>query len=546
MNMRKAIAMALAAMLALTALASGALAEITYSTDGSFPICSETVHLTVGVPDNTLIEDWETNGTTKLIEERGNFDLEFVVFDSNDYASKLNLMVMAGGDELPDVILGYIDSMAYQWALEGAILPLTEYYNDPTVSYYIHEAMDRTGTDFISQIKSPDGEIYGIPTYNQSYMNEYPHKGYYFKPWLETLGLEEPATTQELNELFEKVCSQDMNGNGKADEIALTGTWGGSYDGWFAFLMNAFVYAGDADYFTVQDGVVDVAYTTDAWKEGLKYIRSLFEAGFIPMETLTQDDASFKRLVSSEDPVAFMVVYLSTSMIDAALDYRYDFLPLSALIGPENVQYATFRPSVASISFVVTKNCKNPEAAFRMGDLLCAEDLSITARWGAEGTDWDYAENVENIEKYRPLVEGWPLYIVPYDDGTYWGSGTVQNAGWRGRGPYVRQYAIANGMGADEEAQTHIVPSYSYSIYQESGWNPDEVIPKLLYTAEETEAISEIRTTLLDYVKASTANFLAGNTDIDAGWEDFVAQCHTIGLDDVLSVVNEVYTRMYK
>lgn len=170
MNMRKAIAMALAAMLALTALASGALAEITYSTDGSFPICSETVHLTVGVPDNTLIEDWETNGTTKLIEERGNFDLEFVVFDSNDYASKLNLMVMAGGDELPDVILGYIDSMAYQWALEGAILPLTEYYNDPTVSYYIHEAMDRTGTDFISQIKSPDGEIYGIPTYNQSYM----------------------------------------------------------------------------------------------------------------------------------------------------------------------------------------------------------------------------------------------------------------------------------------------------------------------------------------------------------------------------------------
>ena len=95
---------------------------------------------------------------------------------------------------------------------------------------------------------------------------------------------------------------------------------------------------------------------------------------------------------------------------------------------------------------------------------------------------------------------------------------------------------------------TEFVRNYAsaQALYQESGWNPDEVIPKLLYTAEETEAISEIRTTLLDYVKASTANFLAGNTDIDAGWEDFVAQCHTIGLDDVLSVVNEVYTRMYK
>lgn len=548
MNMRKAIAMALAAMLALTALASGALAEITYSTDGSFPICSETVHLTVGVPDNTLIEDWETNGTTKLIEERGNFDLEFVVFDSNDYASKLNLMVMAGGDELPDVILGSIDSMAYQWALEGAILPLTEYYNDPTVSYYIHEAMDRTGTDFTKQLVSPDGEIYGIPTFNQSYGNEYPAKGYIYSSWLETLGLEEPTTTQELYELFEKVCSQDMNGNGKADEIALTGTWGGSYDGWFAFLMNAFVYAGDTDYFTVQDGVVDVAYTTDAWKEGLKYIRSLFEAGFIPMETLTQDDASYRNIMSSETPAACMLVFATPDMIDTSLEYRNHYTPLAPVAGPEDVRYASFKPSTASITFVVTKNCKKPEAAFRMGDLMCSENLSIVTRWGEEGVNWDYIANVESSENYQPLVEGWPVYLVAYDDPSYWSAGTVQNAGWRQTGPYIRQYGISNGSGKSPEMLTEFVRNYAsaQALYQESGWNPDEVIPKLLYTAEETEAISEIRTTLLDYVKASTANFLAGNTDIDAGWEDFVAQCHTIGLDDVLSVVNEVYTRMYK
>lgn len=548
--MKKTLRMILSLILALSMMLSVcAMAEVTYSKDGSFPICSEPVKLTVGVKDNTLIEDWETNGMTKLIEERGGFDLEFVVYDSTDYMTKLNLMVMAGGDELPDVLfISANDTMVYQWALEGAIIPLTEYYEDSTISYYLHEAMERTGTDFRSQLVMPDGEIYGIPTLNQSYGNEYPHKGYFYTPWLEQLGVEVPTTTDELYELFKAVCSQDMNGNGKTDEIALTGTWGGTYDGWFAFLMNSFVYAGDSNYYTVNDGVVSAAYTTDEWKEGLKFIRKLFAEGLIPTETLTQDDAGYKAIMNTEVPNALTLVYFTPDMIGTGLTYREDYETFAPMAGPAGVQHATYRPSTASVTFVVTANCENPEAAFRMGDLMVSENLSIVTRWGAEGVNWDYIANVNTGKEYFPLVEGWPVYLVAYDDPSYWSAGTVQNAGFRQSGPYIRQYGISNGSGKSEEMLTPFVKNYAFAqdYYQTSGWNPDEVIPKLLYTEDETETISEAKAALKSFVNEKTAAFLVGSADIDAEWEAFVEECYNIGLEEVLEVENAVYTRMYK
>ena len=42
--------------------------------------------------------------------------------------------------------------------------------------------------------------------------------------WLEKLGLEEPQTTEELYEVLKAFKTQDPNGNGKANEIPLTGS----------------------------------------------------------------------------------------------------------------------------------------------------------------------------------------------------------------------------------------------------------------------------------------------------------------------------------
>jgi len=312
--------------------------------------------------------------------------------------------------------------------------------------------------------------------------------------------------------------------------------------------MNAFIYAGDANYFIVEDGKVSVAYNTEEWKEGLKYIRRLFAEKLLPVEILTQDKNQFLAMVNTEDVTSFSFSYTSPSPINATNPVRNDYVGLAPIAGPGGKQYATYRESTANISFMITRNCKNPEAAFRLGDLMISEYFSIMQRWGEEGVHWDYYKNVKNPEKYVSQYANFDIYIVAYDDDTFWGSGTVQNASWLQRGPYIRQYGIALGRGIDPQTLTPFSKNYADAdiAYQSGNYKPKEYIPKLIYTAEESEKITEIMTTLRNYVLEATSNFLVGNIDIDSNWDAYVKELNAIGLDTVLEVVQKVYDRMYK
>jgi putative aldouronate transport system substrate-binding protein len=225
------------------------------------------VKLSVAITEDLRIQDYETNYMTGILERDANVNLDFVLFPSTDYANKLNLMVMAGGSELPDIIInGPGDGMVYQWAREGAIIPLTKYLRDPKLSPWTHDAIKRTGVDILSQITSPDGEIYGFPALNQSYGNEYPDKVFYYEPWLTKLGLKVPETTEEYRAVLRAAVTKDPNGNGKADEQGVTGL--PPMADWFRFLMNSFVYAGGPNQLKVDNGKLSVAYTTPEWREG--------------------------------------------------------------------------------------------------------------------------------------------------------------------------------------------------------------------------------------------------------------------------------------
>lgn len=99
MRIRKLVALAVALMIILC---SSAIAEVTLSAGGVTPICSEKVALTIAVPDDVNVEDYETNAQTLMLEELGNYDIQFMVLSSTDYITKLNMMVQSG-DKLPDI-----------------------------------------------------------------------------------------------------------------------------------------------------------------------------------------------------------------------------------------------------------------------------------------------------------------------------------------------------------------------------------------------------------------------------------------------------------
>jgi len=516
------------------------------------------VKLTVGVKDDIAVADWNENEMTKYIEDKLHVDLEFVTFSSKEMGTKLNLMSMDGAKGMPDIIFyNAKDNESAQWGEMGVILPLTDYYNDEKLSANIHEAWDRIGFDYRGQITAPDGQIYVIPSVNQSYGNEMPMKLWVYKPFLDKLGLAVPTTTEELYNVLKHVVNDDPNGNGKKDEIGITGVsistnYAAAPSGWFIALMNSFVYAGGDQYLTVDaNGKVGAAYATDGWKEGLRYMRRLMDEKLIQDAALTQNLSSFKALINAEDPQVFMdVTYTGVGFLDGKSPRKDEYVGIMPVTGPEGLHYITYRPTIASARMMISKNCKNPRRAFMVGDLLSSELMSITTRWGEQHVDWDYISDMKDPEAYEGMYElaGFDKYIVVYDDAAFWSSGNAQSKAYRQQGPYVRQYAIANGQakkkGSFSKNETDLA-KYQYDLRQ-GDYAPKDVIAKLVYNAEESSEISEIMTNLKNYVNEYSSAVLAGQQDLDATWANFQKEVKAIGLDDYLSVTQKVYDRMYK
>lgn len=505
--------------------------------------------LTVAIADGTNIEDYNTNAMTLYIEEKLGVDLQIIPYDSSDYNSKINLMVNAG-DKLEDIIVGGLggDAVIFDYAQQGAIIPLTEYYNNPEIAVNLTEAIDRVGFDFRGSMTMPDGEIYGIASLNQSWGNEYGSgRAWIYTPWLEALSAEAPTTTEELEALLEKAVSTDLNGNGQNDEMGLVG-YGGVGGEWFEWLMNAFVYSNASkNWMNVNDGVVSFSYTTDEWRQGIEYIHGLMEKGLLPTENLTQDLATgYTTMVNTEDVTCFMVGYTNADrMTDVERKGLYTaVLPVT---GPNGHRSTRFDQSVPSTGMVITADCENPEMAFRVGDLMVCEELSIVTRFGERGVEWDYISDLEGADAYEcPYEPQFSSYIAVYHDSEYWGSGAMQNVSWMQKNPFIRQYGIAAGMAyaAGTMTQFDLKFAEGATLYQNAGLTPAETVQKLIYSAEEQEIVTDVSTDLNTYIKEANAAWLTGANELnDDTWNAYLETIESMNAAGWLEVAQAAYDR---
>lgn len=535
--MKKTFSWILALALLLTCLVVPASAE------------TDPVVVTVAVADKTNVEDYNTNLQTLYVEEKLGVDLQITAMDSSDYKSKINLMVNAG-DELHDVIVGSFGAaMVYDWASQGALTPITEYYYDEAVAVNLIEAIDRVGYDFRPLMIMPDGEIYAFPNLNQSYGNEHgAGRMWIYKPFLDTLGEELPTdgfTTEQFEALLEKALATDLNGNGVNDEIGIVG-WEGITGTWFSYLMNPFVECTDSkNWMIVRDGTVSFAFATDAWRQGVEWIKGLLDKGLIPDEALTQDFATAKTMVNTEEVIALCWAYTNADgMTD--VERKGNYYVMAPLVGPNGEQNVTLEYSTPGDHTVISADCENPEMAFKAFDLMLCEELSITTRFGERGVEWDYVTDLDNPDDYENPYQAFPGKILVYNDSQYWGSGAMQNKSWMQANAFIRQYGIAAGMVVPKGNASEFDLRFSEgcTLYQTSGYNPEEFISKLVYSAEEQEIVTDVSTDLIAYVKETTAAWLTGAQVLDdASWEAFLAQVEDLNAAGWLEVAQAAYNR---
>ena len=163
--MKRVLAILLVALITMPSALALELSE-----PGVLPLTTEDVTLTIGLSPSPLTTDYENNYITQLIEETTGvkLDFEFLPADGSEAQQKLSLMT-ASGEKLPDILLiGLSDIQRYNYGASGFFIPLNDYIEND--SYYWNIAMDRWATpkekeDVLKYPASPDGNIYGYPSY---------------------------------------------------------------------------------------------------------------------------------------------------------------------------------------------------------------------------------------------------------------------------------------------------------------------------------------------------------------------------------------------
>lgn len=524
-----------------------------FNEPGKLPIVKEPITLTAAIKENGLVTDYNDNAYTKWIAEQTGITLEFTAYPTKDEEAKQKIELdIASGGKLPGILFefGFNDVARANYGRDGVFLDTTEFLKND--AYYFKKGLESIddGKDLEEKMwkqkVSSDGKLYGMPGLNQGLSNQWDGRWYINAEWLKKLNLEYPKTTDELYTVLKAFKEKDPNGNGKADEIPLVG----SNNGWRqqpqAIILNSFLYC-PYDYKLVNDGEISLAYTQDAYREGLKYINKLVEEDLFSPISFTQDGSQLKALLDSPADQASTVGLFAgspTGLFTAdnakKLEYSGDFDIIS---GPEGVAYTPCTPNYIGLASYITKDCENPDAAMRVLDFLYSEEASIRGRYGEKGVNWDYAEAGS-----KGLFESIGVKALFWQDNSVWGA--ANNTIWGISNQVFLPVRISEGteaskiladplasLGMISKAVTHLV-----------GHAPDEILEPLLYTEDELTEFTELETVINTYKDEARVRFMTGDLDInnDKDWAAYNKELKDMGFERYVEIMQTAYDRLYK
>jgi len=506
---------------------------------GQLPITKEKTTIRVMVPDNAIVEDFSTNEFTKYLEEQTNIHIEWDVVPGSSAGEKLNL-VLSSGEGLPDVIMGFNMSNSQQmiFGTQGVIRPL----NDLIDKYgFETKKMFEQMPVVKDSMTAPDGNIYSLPHTNECFHCTLPRRMWIYEPWLDKLGLKMPTTTDEFYQVLKAFKEQDPNGNGKADEIPMSGSPTGFMSSIDSFLMNAFIYNPGGDRLYLENGRVVVPFDKPEWREGLRYLHKLYEEKLLDPQALTQDEDQLRRLGENPD-IAILGVTGGMHMgvfseFYGASNRWLEYKTIPPLQGPQGLRVAPREAYhlVGTGSYLIMKESKHAEAAFRLADFLYNEETTLRSVIGRPGQEWVPAQDGEIG------INGEPAKWKQIAD---WGQ--VQNINWGQTGPSLRTNELRLGEVANPEKPLEIVmydeAKTKYEPYQQAVEN---VLPPLFFSNEQAIEIADLSKTINDYVNEMIARFTIGDADLDKDWDGYLDNLGKMKLEHYLTLYQEVYDSKY-
>lgn len=385
-----------------------------------------TVHLGGSMNPNAKIPDgmsYEDNSYTRFLKDDLNIKVVYDwVASSSDYDEKMNLCI--GSGTIPEMM--NVNATQYRALLKyDMIQPLDQYFED-YASDKLKGFVKSGGEELKKCITNDKGEMMAIPA--PSMMVGEMNEMWIRQDWLENLGLEVPRTWDEMAAVAEAFVTQDPDGNGEDDTIGILGPGNSNHindigDNQFGLDPLFCSFQSYPQYWLQdEDGTVKYGSIQPETRTALEKIQKLYTDKLIDPEMLVRSNCQ-ETLLSGKVGIFFGPWWSGYTFADATLageaDWRAYFTPLS-----EDGNYYTHMPDPTSKYVVVSKSCKNPEAAFKMisyqvangqhwtDDGITSSDMSISDFYPL----WNAYDNADEIEVSTETLEKYLAGEITMDD----------------------------------------------------------------------------------------------------------------------------------
>jgi putative aldouronate transport system substrate-binding protein len=491
--------------------------------------------VTLAAPQSAYITDFSSNSYKLWLEEQTGLNIEIIWLPQED-ATTLVRQQLTSGTDMPDAYIGFgtlgvFDNPDLQgYGESGAIIPLGGLINE----YGTHTKTlweELAEYDIERYMTASDGNIYFMPGFSASPITQFQQLMWVNQGWLDDLGLAVPTTTDEFSTMLRAFKSA------YPDYIPMAGTEAHYSKQPYDFLINSFVYNNVRNSrLLLENDKIGFAPTKAEWREALVYLRGLYDEGLYSPLSFTQDNQQLNQMANDTLDIlgAFLSPGISLTVYQNSPDIMKRYVAIAPLAGPEGVKFSTVFTSLPRPNGVITSACENPEAVFRLFDLMLSEEACLMGRYGEQGVDWEFA-GADDISIY-----GTPATIKIIHQ--IWN--TPQNKHLAQIGPYVSRPKYSGGV-TWNGSQTDGEYMNAQGALLNQQFAPTEYITALIYSPEEEARIAKIRTDIENHVKQAIIDFTTGTRNIydDAEWKTYINEYDALGLPEFLAAAQTAWDR---
>ena len=285
------------------------------------------------------------------------------------YTQKQNAAIASG--EIPDLMEVNM-TQYYTLVKSGLIADLTDELlegDHPSL-----QSLYAMGDNLALDTLTIDGKIYGIPQVSMNFDGS--PIIWIRKDWMEKLGLDEPKSYADLENIALAFMESDLDGNGKDDTygIAALSSFDASYGGG-GNLCDLFLNVGGAApglWQKQEDGTVIYGSLMDGAKDALVLLNDWYQKGIIPSDFATWTSDTVKQVIGEDKAgIVFSPWWACWDSLSANISLNQE-AEWSAYVLPgeegSEVRSAAGNP-VRSV-FVVREGFEHPEAFVYAYDML--------------------------------------------------------------------------------------------------------------------------------------------------------------------------------